>query len=162
MEYGEEGYTLMELMIVISVASILGAMILLVVYSGALVPRQITSWYDSERNLAVVMREISYGFMGKDGAYPGLMQASEAMVPMDGAGISYRDSEGIEVTYTLEGNILYRSYGEECVAVLSDVAAVSFTIDEQGLVEIVLELSKVGNKPLRALQYIALRNAQGG
>ncbi|HHV43879.1 MAG TPA: type II secretion system protein [Firmicutes bacterium] len=159
----EAGYTLMELLVVISVLGIVGGIILLVVSSGAFVPRRVSSWYEAEQNLSAVLMELSYGFTYDEVRYLGLVQASEATPLGAGTGLAYKDLAGREIVYLFREDTLYRQVeGGKEVSVLSGLTSVSFQITDGSLLEITLELAAVGagSKPRRVIHFVALRNAQ--
>lgn len=159
------GFTLLEVILAITIASIMTGAFLQVIMAGFASSQRYSNWLTTETQLSRSMREICYGY----GSHAGVAGAIsvEVLHPTE-LHITYND-HGDKIVYSLQDSSLVRHFiidneNKGYHVLLSDVTALSFTHETQVggeaiRVHITVNSPSLKRKQLDAEQTVLMRNS---
>ena len=153
---GEQGYTLIEILLAMSIVAILGGAAAMMARDGVSYSLRFRRLFSTQTELTRALHEISYGYAGRQGA-AGADQVEVLKGPP--AVLRISDEQG-STDYSLEGAVLTRARGESRSIVVTDVQRFAIEI-EDGVLTLELERKPIapGVAGARVVQRVFLRNS---
>lgn len=159
------GFTFLEVILVITITSIMTGAFLQVIMVGFASSQRYSNWLMAEAQLTRSMREICYGYSGHTGVAGAI--AVDVVHPTE-LHITYND-DGDEIVYSLQDSSLVRYFIIDGIngdyhVLLSDVTVLSFTHETQVggeaiRVHITVNSPSLKRKQLDAEQTVLVRNS---
>lgn len=160
---GDAGYTLIEVLIALTLASLLAGSMVMVVRDGIVNAGRFQGWFDTQTRLTMAVTAISYGY----GQYPGAAGAVFVTTPASTQlCIVYNDASD-RIVYYRDGDMLKRNrqnahgdvFAGSDEVLLNHVDYLSFKIIGRSLeLEIQVDQASPKKRPLSVVQRILMRN----